>query len=120
MSADADRLAAFYVEALGFVVEARLTFEQGTVLRLRNGAARLKVFQPAGGASGAGRPDPWHAETGFRYAALQVSDADAVFERAVAGGGTPMVEPTAHRPGARYALLADPEGNVWELLEESG
>ena len=24
----------------------------------------------------------------------------------------------AHRPGARYALLRDPEGNVWEILEE--
>jgi hypothetical protein len=29
-----------------------------------------------------------------------------------------VTEVVAHRPGARYALLRDPEGNVWEILEE--
>ena len=118
MSPAVATLAAFYVGALGFHIDATHVFEQGTVLRLRNGAARLKLFQPKEPPSDPARPDPWHADTGFAYAALHVPDARAAFDRAVGAGAAPMVAPTVHRPGARYALLADPEGNVWELLEE--
>ena len=39
---------------------------------------------------------------------------------AVAGaGGTVLTATTEHRPGAAFALVADPDGNVWELLQES-
>jgi hypothetical protein len=31
-----------------------------------------------------------------------------------------VVEVVAHRPGARFALVRDPQGNVWEVLEERG
>ena len=119
VSPAAAELAAFYVDALGFRIDATLTFEQGSVFRLRNGSAQLKIFQPTEPAATGRRPEPWHADSGFAYAALHVPDAQAAYERAVGAGATPKVEPTAHRPGARFALLADPEGNVWELLEET-
>ncbi len=31
-------------------------------------------------------------------------------------GGTVLLEPHEHRPGARMALVTDPEGNPWEIL----
>ena len=118
VSPDADALARFYLDAFGFGVDDRFEFPQGVVYRLRNGGARLKIFQPADPVRSPGPTDPWHGEAGFAYAALHVVDARATFDHALRCGATGMVAPVSHRPGARYALLADPEGNVWELLEE--
>ena len=118
VSTAADELAAFYEEAFGFSVVARYDFPQGRVIRLRLDAAGLKIFQPADGADAADPPEPWHRDAGFAYAALHVADVDAVHRRALDHGARGLVEPVSHRPGARYALVTDPEGNVWELLEE--
>jgi uncharacterized glyoxalase superfamily protein PhnB len=118
VSADVDGLAAFYGEALGFEVVARFELPQGVVVRLRNGSALLKLYQPAEPPTGGGRADPWHGEPGFAYAALHVDDVDGTHRRAVTAGATSIAPPTSHRPGARYAMVADPEGNVWELLQE--
>jgi uncharacterized glyoxalase superfamily protein PhnB len=41
-----------------------------------------------------------------------------VVDRAVAHGAEALVDVVAHRPGARYALIRDPQGNVWEILQE--
>ncbi len=115
---DGAALASFYAQALAFVQEELLEFPQGTVHRLCRGSARLKIFQPTEGATDPGSLDPWHRDRGFAYAALHVDDAEQTVEAAVAGGAAVLTPVTAHRPGARYALLADPEGNVWEILEE--
>ncbi len=118
VTADPDRLIDFYVDGFGFGVTSTDDFPQGTVHRLRRGEARVKVFQPADGARSVARPDPWHAIAGFGYAALHVDDIDTVFGSASTAGAEILVEPVTHRPGARYALVADPDGNVWELLED--
>ena len=115
---DGERLARFYVDGLGFVVESVYEFPQGTVRKLRRGPARCKLFQPAEGVAERPRVDPWHSLPGAAYAALLVADADAEVANARGAGAEILVEPTSHRPGARYSLLRDPEGNVWEILEE--
>jgi predicted enzyme related to lactoylglutathione lyase len=115
---DGERLARFYGDGLGFVVESTYEFPQGTVRRLRRGPARCKLFQPAEGAAERPHADPWYSLPGAAYAALLVDDADAEVARARAAGAEILVEPMSHRPGARYSLLRDPEGNVWEILEE--
>lgn len=114
----ADELATFYRDAFGFGTAARLEFPQGTVIRLTRGGAGLKLYQPAGGAARTALPDPWHRDAGFAYAALHVDDVERIHRDAVEHGATSLAAPTEHRPGARFALVADPEGNVWELLEE--
>lgn len=111
-------LAAFYVEALGFTIDRVLEFPQGTVRRLSNGGAGLKIFEPAEPVA-ARAPGQWNAVAGFRYAALHVNDASAVVDAAEHEGATVLTEVTRHRPGAAFALIADPEGNVWEILEEA-
>lgn len=117
---DADELASFYVAAFGFDVAARFTFPQGVVVRLRHGEAAMKLFQPADGVGRTDPPEPWHRDAGFAYGALHVTDAAAAHAQALAHGATSLTAPTSHRPGARYTMVADPEGNVWELLEEGG
>jgi predicted enzyme related to lactoylglutathione lyase len=115
---DAALLAEFYVSGLGFEVVAHFTFPQGSVRRLRRGPARCKLFQPADAVLDRPAGDTWHAYRGVTYGALLVTDADAEVARAAAAGAAVVQEPISHRPGARYALLADPEGNIWEILEE--
>ena len=114
----ADRLVAFYRDGFGFSVERSLTFPQGTVHRLRCGQARCKIFQPESGAEHRPPAEPWHRYRGIGYGALHVDDAEATVLAAVAAGATVVMPVTSHRPGARAALLADPDGNVWEVLEE--
>lgn len=119
VSVDAAALAAFYQQALGFETHLVLTFPQGEVHRLRRDRAELKIYQPADGARERPMRDPWFADTGFAYAALHVDDAEVEVQRVTAAGGTVLTPVTAHRPGARFALIADPDGNVWEILEET-
>jgi len=115
---DAVGLAAFYTGAMGFEVESVREFPQGTVHRLRRDEARLKLYQPAGGAATPQPKEPWFRDGGFAYAALLVDDAEALVEQVREAGATVVTEVVSHRPGARYALVRDPQGNVWEILEE--
>ena len=118
VTADAETLADFYTAGLGFTVEAVHTFAAGSVHRLRRGEARCKLFQPAAGVEERPAPEPWYARPGIVYGALLVDDAGAEVERARAAGADVLHAVESHRPGARYALIRDPEGNVWEILEE--
>ena len=115
----AAELAGFYRDALGFSVDAVLTFPQGQVHRLRRSEARLKLYQPARASGAAASAGVWPDRSGWAYAALHVSDLAAEVEAVRSGGGTVLTDATNHRPGAWFALIADPEGNVWELLQES-
>jgi uncharacterized glyoxalase superfamily protein PhnB len=116
---DAERLVAFYCDGFGFTVERTLTFPQGIVYRLLLNGARCKIFQPATGAEHRATSEPWHQYRGTGYGALHVADAEAAANQAIAAGATVIMAVASHRPGAKAGLLADPDGNVWEVLEES-
>ena len=118
VTADAARLAAFYRDGLGFDVDQTLTFPQGTVLRLSRDRALFKIYQPVAGAIAVEAAEPWHQHSGFRYAALHVTDASTEIARAVAAGATVLVALNNHRPHAWFAMIADPDGNLWEILQE--
>ena len=119
VSADAVRLAEFYRDGLGFTIENVFEFPQGSVHRLRRDEARLKIHRPVGGVEHRPAPDPWFRYGGHCYAALHVDDAAAEVARAASAGASVLVAVTNHRPGAWFGLIADPEGNVWEILQES-
>ncbi len=122
VTADAERLAEFYERGFGWRVQRRLTFPEGLVLRLvdgSSGAARAKLYQPAGGALPPPERPTWHHHAGFAYAAAHVADAQATVQAAELAGATVLTPVTSHRPGSRFALIADPQGNVWEILEET-
>jgi predicted enzyme related to lactoylglutathione lyase len=118
VTSDAARLTVFYTDGLGFSVETVRSFPRGSVHRLRRDSARCKLFQPAQAL--AHRPffEPWYMCPGTSYGALLVDDAEEEVHRARSAGGVVLEEVASHRPGARYALIGDPDGNVWEILEE--
>jgi predicted enzyme related to lactoylglutathione lyase len=119
---DPEILHAFYTRVMGFTLVDRLDLALGTVCKFRRGAARLKIFFSAEPLDPVKETEPWFRPGGWRYAALNLDRFDDVDELADAVGasdGRVLVAPTSHRPRARMAVVADPEGNVWELLAET-
>jgi uncharacterized glyoxalase superfamily protein PhnB len=115
-------LLAFYVDVLEFEVTNRLEFPDGLLVKLRRENARLKIFLPASTPTAPPACDPYWELGGWRYAALCFDDLDAmhaVFARVDASNGRVVMPPRSHRPDAEAALVADPEGNHWELLWEA-
>lgn len=117
---DPDALERFYVEVMGFAVVHRIHFDEfGSVVRLARGEARCKLYFPAAELDAPRGEEPWFRAGGFRYAALnftRADDVDALVDAMAAAGGSVLIAPREHRPGARMALVTDPEGNPWELL----
>jgi len=63
-------------------------------------------------------PDDLNQETGTAkcYCVVpQDADVDAVFDRAIAAGGTAMQEPNNPGYGGRTCTVSDPEGNQWSF-----
>jgi catechol 2,3-dioxygenase-like lactoylglutathione lyase family enzyme len=118
---DEQTLCDFYTAVMGFVLVDRLEFDVGTVCKLRRGAARLKLFFPYDAVDPAATVEPWFRPGGWRYAALAVErpeDVDALVAAAHAARGRVLIAPAQHLGTGRLALIADPEGNAWELLAE--
>jgi predicted enzyme related to lactoylglutathione lyase len=114
---DGENLSRFYERGLGFALDRILDFPQGTVRRLRNGQAMLKIFQPTEAPCEADDTG-WSTTCGFRYVALHVADATATVQQAIDAGASVLTPVTPHRPDAAFALLTDPDGNVLEILQE--
>jgi lactoylglutathione lyase len=121
--ADLDAAEAFYERAFGFT--RQLAFElsphpiRGLMLRHDSGM-RLELFERAGSAPGIQGRTPIEAlaTRGYGHFALAAPDIDEVFDGALAAGASAMIEPSASpEPGVRFAFLADPEGNLVELVE---
>ncbi len=120
---DLDRASAFYAEAFGFAAE--FPFElgvdgiRGVMLRHPEGA-RLELFARPASAGGEQRgrtPIETIAFHGYGHFALTAPDLDAVYARAVEAGAAERVSPRpSPEPGVRFAFVADPEGNLVELV----
>jgi lactoylglutathione lyase len=120
--ADLEAAEAFYTTAFGFA--RQLTFElsphpiRGVMLTHPSGS-RLELFEhsesvPRVLASG---PIEAHATRGYSHFAVAAPDIDEAFATALAVGATAVIEPRpSPEPGVRFAFLADPEGNLVELV----
>ena len=84
---------------------------------------RVELLHRPGSVAG-GKPDtPAEAalRVGYGHVAFDVADLDAAYDRAVARGARPVMPPCASpEPGVRMAFVADPEGNLVELLHRPG
>ena len=120
---DERTLCEFYTRAMGFELVDRAEHAVGAVCKLRRDDARLKLFFSVDAIDPVAEAEPWFKPGGWRYAALVLDSPAAVDELAAtvaASRGRVLIPPTTHRPGARMALVADPEGNAWELLAQAG
>jgi lactoylglutathione lyase len=120
---DLDGAADFYLRAFGFAAEHPFALGvddiRGLMLKHPDGA-RLELFSRPGADGGVQRGHTPIATIGFRgygHFALTAPDLDAVYARAVAAGAAERVSPRpSPEPGVRFAFVADPEGNLIELV----
>jgi glyoxylase I family protein len=80
---------------------------------------RLELLHRPGTAAGRKPASPGEAALrgGYGHVAFDVADLDGAFGRAVARGARPVMPPApSPEPGVRMAFVADPEGNLIELL----
>jgi lactoylglutathione lyase len=113
---DIDRSLEFYVGVLGL----RLGHRSGPYAQLDTGATRLSFFERRAMAETLGRtlaaPGPEHvvSEIGFK-----VADVDRAWAEVTAAGAQPVVEPTDRPWGQRTAYVADPDGHLVELAQDT-
>jgi catechol 2,3-dioxygenase-like lactoylglutathione lyase family enzyme len=121
---DLDAAAQFYGRAFGFAAELEFSLPgeiRGVMLRLPDGG-RLELFEhpAADGGLRAETPLEAIATRGYGHFALSTPDIEAVYARAVEAGAGERVSPRpSPEPGVRFAFLADPEGNLVELVERA-
>ena len=122
--ADIERQRRFYIEAFGFHDEHRTEIpDAGTRIALlsRPGGTAVELTQRAGSApQHFADPVEGAGVQGYFHWALTVDDLDAAITAAAACGARTVSLPApARRPRTRFAYLADPEGNLIELVQHT-
>jgi catechol 2,3-dioxygenase-like lactoylglutathione lyase family enzyme len=115
----------WYVAALGLEVEFEFVLDasdfSGAMLRSPTGY-RIELLHRLGSRPGIAVERPMDAALtrGFGHLALTVDDLEATYDALLAAGATPRMPPgPSPEPGVRIAFVADPEGNLVELLDRT-
>ena len=103
---DIHRALAFYRDALGFVV-AITNGDPVSFAVVKQGGAQLHLMV---------QPD----KAGSSHAHILVDDLDAVYQRLLRAGATVRQAPTVQEWGLRDIVIADPDGNTFEIAEPVG
>ena len=112
-------LIGFYAAALGGTMLEPRVFDWTTVHRLDLGPVVLKVMVPTAPPTPAPPAEHFSHVSGLRYLTFWVDDLDALVARWTAAGGTVTTPAGELRAGVRFALLADPDANAVEVLQQS-
>ncbi|MEV7391078.1 VOC family protein [Streptomyces sp. NPDC091215] len=122
--ADLDRQRRFYIGAFGFHQEHQTELPAAGIriaLLGGPGGAAIELTEHVGSApQHFADPVEGAGVQGYFHWALTVDDLDEAISAAVACGALVVFPPSpAQRPGIRFAYLADPEGNLIELLQHT-
>lgn len=115
-----EAMLGFYQQTLGLPVEAVIPMPGGGVMhRFQVGQSILKIIEIEPRPDGSAPPGGIRGATGLRYLTLHVTDLDAAIN-AVEASGLPVVVPRkVIRDGVTIAIVADPDGNWVELLNNA-
>jgi glyoxylase I family protein len=105
---DPGKLAAWYVETLGFAINyqsARTTFVKAP------DGSMIEILTSEGEHAPQTMKDP-----GLRHLALTVTDFDAVYEQLKAKGVNFVTEAT-NAKGVKTVFFTDPEGNYLHIIQ---
>lgn len=122
---DLDSMTRWYSHVLRLTVEFEFALEEldfrGVMLRSADGH-RIELLHRSGNQAGPQASSPVDAALtrGFGHIALDVADVDVAYDEFVAAGASDRMSPRpSPEPGVRMAYVADPEGNLIELLDRS-
>ncbi|MBI4944372.1 MAG: VOC family protein [Actinobacteria bacterium] len=119
---DLAAMTDWYCAALRLEVDLEFAVD-GPGLRgvmLRGPGYRLELLHRDGNVAGLQAANPVEAALtrGFGHVALDVPDVDAAYDALLAAGARDRMSPRpSPEPGVRMAFVADPEGNLVELLD---
>ena len=124
--ADLRTAADWYCSAFGLIKEFEFEVPhvglRGAMLLSASGY-RVELLERAGSARlGAlpGSPDEAALRRGYGHMCLDVPDVDAAHAALLAAGAADRMPPRASpEPGVRMAFVADPEGNLIELIDRT-
>ncbi|HZA81685.1 MAG TPA: VOC family protein [Actinomycetes bacterium] len=120
---DLDRATRWYTDAMDLHVDFAFAMEQFDfrgVMLISPAGYRIELLERAGSRPGLEAPDPLTAALtrGYGHMGLRVDDVDTTFRALLAAGASERMAPRpAPEPGCRVAFVADPDGNLIELLD---
>jgi lactoylglutathione lyase len=120
---DLDAQLAWYGSALGWRTASRFEIAplglRGAFVVSDDGQA-VELLERRGSAGGLRPSDPQAAllTRGYGHVCIRVDDTDEWHSRLLAAGASERLSPgDAPEPGVRFSFVADPEGNLIELLD---
>ncbi|MEV6346203.1 VOC family protein [Actinoplanes sp. NPDC051851] len=123
---DLDAAEKWYSEAFGLRAERRLrvdAFDLDIVMLISDEHGyRFELLHRPGGTTGlrAGTPPEAALTHGYGHAAFDVPDLHGAYQRLLDLGATSVMPPVqSPEKGVHMAWVADPEGNLLELLDRS-
>lgn len=114
--ADIDTLVRFYRDALGCEIYGEYRGAGGVrLVSLSFGSSIFKLFRRDVLAQA---PDARGIDVlGYQYISFKVTDIDVAWVAALRAGAEEVMAPKAVTPACTAAILRDPEGNMFELVE---
>ena len=109
-SPDPHRLADWYVENLGFVINYRSSRSKTVFIKASNGSM-IEIIEAAPGT----QPSSGMKDAGLRHLALVVEDFDAAHAMLTSKGVSFLTEPE-RASGNTVAFFCDCDGNILHLL----
>jgi predicted enzyme related to lactoylglutathione lyase len=115
---DEATMLAFYRDVMGLPYNGPMKVPGGVLHFFKLGASNLKLMVPPAPPAAAHTPGDIQESSGLRYWTTWVEDLDEAVGACLSGGGT-IVRPIVDvGRGLRYAVIADPEGNCAEFIEQ--
>lgn len=118
ISKDIDAMMTFYSEGLGLELEGSIPMPGGgTMNRFKVGDSIVKVIELDPAAPAEAPPGGIRGATGYRYWTIHIPNLEETVKK-IEGDGYKVVMPAKTiREGITIAIVADPDGNWVELLE---
>ena len=117
---DIDAMMNFYGEVMGLELEGSIDMPGGgTMNRFKVGDSVIKVIELDPAAPADAAPGGIRGATGYRYWTITVGNLEACVAKAAEAGAKIVVPAKVVRAGVTIAIIADPDGNWVELLENS-
>ena len=115
---DIDAMMKFYGESLGLELEATIPMPGGGAMnRFKVGDSIIKVIALDPAAPAEAPPGGIRGASGYRYWTIHVPNLEEVVNRIDSGGYKVVVPAKVIREGITIAIVADPDGNWVELLQ---
>jgi predicted enzyme related to lactoylglutathione lyase len=115
---DIDAMMKFYGESLGLELEATIPMPGGGAMnRFKVGDSIIKVIELDPATPSEAPPGGIRGASGYRYWTIHVPNLEEVVNRIDSGGYKVVVPAKVIREGITIAIVADPDGNWVELLQ---